>query len=200
MVGFSVFTILMLIGLPVICLITLAVYFIYKALYNRHANRALENDGSKKSKKWVAPFVVVIITVLVQVLSLFAIGISAYLFQTNTKSSASSGITYYINENDEYVVNCDEGMTVKSLNCPGADLMVYRSGRDIFVDVTIIDADKIQKFEIKSGNTSEEVLYKNAENEYSKHVPLYITLSDEEAGATLCVYGEDGSTTELTLN
>ena len=40
---------------PMIIIITLAVFFIYKAFYDKHTNKVLEGSETKK-KKWIAPW------------------------------------------------------------------------------------------------------------------------------------------------
>ena len=62
-VSIGVFTFL----IPIILLISIAVFFIYKVFYDKHTNKVLEGSETKK-KKWIAPWGLALIVLGAQLL------------------------------------------------------------------------------------------------------------------------------------
>ena len=79
--GFLVFVIITF----VITGITLAVFFFYKGIYDRHTTKVLESGVTPK-RKWIAPWGLALIVFLAQLMIVLSVFIPASLFMTNKQS------------------------------------------------------------------------------------------------------------------
>ena len=79
--GFLVFVIITF----VITGITLAVFFFYKGIYDRHTTKVLESGVAAK-RKWIAPWGLALIVFLAQLMIVLSVFIPASMFMANTQS------------------------------------------------------------------------------------------------------------------
>ena len=166
------FPILVLLFIPICIALILAVYFIYRSLYNKHVNKALA-EGAKITK-WLPPFAVVLITVAILVIGgITGIVLLTRMYIADYKTVGSGGITYTINGDGVFEVSSVDPMIVENKTNDLIEVMVYKTDSQIFTDMKILEPEKIEKFIIHTGADDEEVFYKNPDDEYMEHMPLF---------------------------
>ena len=72
--------------IPIIVVITVAVFFIYKAVYDKHTNQILES-GETKKRKWIAPWGLALIVLGAQLILVAGFMFPASLFMINKETS-----------------------------------------------------------------------------------------------------------------
>lgn len=196
----SILTAVLLLSVPIGVVLVLIVYFIYKNLYTKHANKALQEGSGVKRKKWLPPFAVVLITICIEVVLAIGIVVGAVLlFRFNTSSSATRTIvgnnTLNVMKNEDgYEVTSLTGkVEIKSFSSDYFDAVAYFDDNQIFVTVDIIDSDKVDHFIVHEDDAETEVLYKNADDEYLETVPIELERQSEDEVVTIDVCFSDGS-------
>ena len=170
----ATFPVMILLLVPVCIALVLAVYFIYRALYNKHVNKAL-NEGVK-IKRWLPPFAVVLITVAILVVGgICGTVLVTRMYIADYKTAGSGGITYTINEDGVFEVTSVDPMIVENKTNDLIEVMVYKTDSQIFADMKILAPEKIEKFIVHTGAEDEEIFYKNPDDEYMEHMPLFFS-------------------------
>lgn len=132
MVSVGVYTLIF----PMIVVITVAAFFIYKIFYDKHMNRVLES-GETKKRKWIAPWGVALITFGLQLVILAGImfPLSMFMFkreasETNLELSEENPILFDISDSVMYQIDDKRYECVSSLSQDGITLYVYRKNGD----------------------------------------------------------------------
>jgi len=160
--------------------VTLAVYFIYRLLYNKHLDKVLK---AQTTKKWPSLLSVVLCAIVIEVVLCFGVVflINSHLSKT-INGYGEDGQLYITQDSDyNYLVSCKEDMEVKSYANDLADVTSYKSSKQIFAEISIKDASRIDYFIVYEGDEVTETKYKNEEEEHFDKVPLFINkYSDDE--------------------
>ena len=132
MVSVGVYTLIF----PMIVVITVAAFFIYKIFYDKHTNRVLES-GETKKRKWIAPWGVALITFGLQLVFLAGImfPLSMFMFkreasETNLELSEENPILFDISDSVMYQIDDKRYECVSSLSQDGVTFYVYRKTGD----------------------------------------------------------------------
>ncbi|MDY6339629.1 MAG: hypothetical protein SPL61_08330 [Saccharofermentans sp.] len=102
--------------IPIIVVITVAVFFIYKAVYDKHTNQILES-GETKKRKWIAPWGLALIVLGAQLILVagFMFPASMLMFDhTVVELSESNPMHFDLSDSVQFVINesnYDEGTT-----------------------------------------------------------------------------------------
>ena len=189
----ALFPILVILALPVAIGLVLTIYFIYRHFYNKHVNKVL--GGETGLKKWIPPYAVVLISIA----AILVIFVSAtvglvrnYMFQ---KSSGGT-LDYRVLEDGSYQVITDDMLTCEYKDTPHIEITVYKSDLQIFADVKVKDPVNVKSFKACVDCEETEILYKNEDNEFMDHVPLFFEEGSRSKDIDLNVLGEDGAVLE----
>ena len=124
-VSVAVFTLL----IPIIIVITLAVYFIYKRYYDRHTNKVLET-GKTNSRKWIAPWSLTLIVLGAQLVLIAGVmfPMSMYMYNTDqvVELSEDMPIAFDVSDSVQFVINDSNFDEVTSLTEDGVKITVYK--------------------------------------------------------------------------
>ncbi len=117
--------------IPIIVVITVAVFFIYKAVYDKHTNQILES-GETKKRKWIAPWGLALIVLGAQLILVagFMFPASMLMFDhTVVELSESNPMHFDLSDSVQFVINesnYDEGTTFSD---EGITATIYRQER-----------------------------------------------------------------------
>ncbi len=132
MVSVGVYTLIF----PMIVVITVAAFFIYKIFYDKHTNKVLES-GETKKRKWIAPWGVALIIFGLQLVILAGImfPLSMFMFkreasETNLELSEENPILFDISDSVMYQIDDKRYECVSSLSQDGVTFYVYRKTGD----------------------------------------------------------------------
>ena len=132
MVSVGVYTLL----IPMIVVITVAAFFIYKIFYDKHTNKILES-GETKKRKWIAPWGVALIAFGLQLVILAGIMFPLSMFmakretsETNLELTEENPILFDVSESVKYQIDEDRYNEVTSLSEDGITLTIYRKKDD----------------------------------------------------------------------
>ena len=132
MVSVGVYTLL----IPMIVVITVAAFFIYKIFYDKHTNKILES-GETKKRKWIAPWGVALIAFGLQLVILAGIMFPLSMFmakretsETNLELTEENPILFDVSESVKYQIDEDRYNEVASLSEDGITLTIYRKKDD----------------------------------------------------------------------
>lgn len=132
MVSVGVYTLIF----PMIVVITVAAFFIYKIFYDKHTNKVLES-GETKKRKWIAPWGVALIALGLQLVILAGImfPLSMFMFkreasETNLELSEENPILFDISDSVIYQIDDKRYECVSSLSQDGVTFYVYRKTGD----------------------------------------------------------------------
>lgn len=132
MVSVGVYTLIF----PMIVVITVAAFFIYKIFYDKHTNKVLES-GETKKRKWIAPWGVALIIFGLQLVILAGImfPLSMFMFkreasETNLELSEENPILFDISDSVMYQIDDKRYECVSLLSQDGITLYVYRKTGD----------------------------------------------------------------------
>ena len=107
---FSIATVSILILLiPTILIVTVAAFFIYKAIYDKHTNKVLES-GETQKRRWIAPWALALIVLGAQLL--IAVGVmmpaSMFMVYSDTKqfaeATADQPLNVEVSDSVKYVI------------------------------------------------------------------------------------------------
>ena len=177
----ALFIILLLVALPVSLAFTLIVYFIYKFFYNKHLNKAIQSET--KLRKWLSPFVVVLITIGCCVVCVLGMTYMVYMFKYNVNSGSSTmnQAMLQINEkNGEYEVKSNTGFLMqKQFDLDGVSITSYNNENELFAVFDIKDSEKVDYFIVYEGDESKKVEYKDLDDKFLNPFEMYIDIQYE---------------------
>ncbi len=189
----ALFIILLLVALPVSLAFTLIVYFIYKFFYNKHLNKAIQSET--KLRKWLSPFVVVLITIGCCVVCVLGMTYMVYMFKYNVNSGSSTmnQAMLQINEkNGEYEVKSNTGFLMqKQFDLDGVSITSYNNENELFAVFDIKDSEKVDYFIVYEGEESKKVEYKDLDDKFLNPFEMYIDIQYENEPIKIEVYSED---------
>lgn len=132
MVSVGVYTLI----IPMIVVITVAAFFIYKVFYDKHTNKILES-GETKKRKWIAPWGVALIALGLQLVILAGIMFPLSMFmakretsETNLELTEENPILFDISDSVIYQIDETRYNCVSTLSEDGVTLNVYRKNGD----------------------------------------------------------------------
>ncbi len=118
--------------IPVILVITIAVFFIYKAFYDKHTNQVLES-GETKKRKWIAPWGLALIVLGAQLVLVAGLMFPIYMFTVDSSTVASSQLssdmplTFDVNDKERFVIDDSYYEEVTTLSEDGITVTIYKS-------------------------------------------------------------------------
>ena len=188
----ALFIILLLVALPVSLAITLVVYFIYKFFYNKHLNKAIQSET--KLRKWLSPFVVVLITAGCCVALVLGVTFMLYMFQYNTNSGSSTmnqAMLQISEKNGEYEVKSNTGYLMqKQFDLDGVSITSYNNENELFAVFDIKDSEKVDYFMVYEGDSSKKIEYKDLDDKFMNPFEMYIDIQYENEPIRIEVYSE----------
>lgn len=137
--------------IPIIIVITLAVYFIYKRYYDRHTNKVLES-GETKKRKWIAPWGLTLIVLGAQLVLVAGVmfPLSMFMYVPNQGSqvvevSDDMPLKFDVSDSVQFVINDSIFDEVTSLTEDGVKVTVYKrinsNDKDYYVFLGETDKD-----------------------------------------------------------
>ena len=137
MFGFSVGLIALIV--PAIAIITVAAFFIYKKFYDKHTNKVFE-EGSKKSRKWIAPWGFTLIVLGAQLILVAGIIYPLSMFMVKNESRVDfsygpgegEGFPIVFDSNYDHEYHPDEigYMLINKGSADGVDCKLYKIEND----------------------------------------------------------------------
>ena len=122
--------------IPMIVVITVAAFFIYKVFYDKHTNKVLES-GETKKRKWIAPWGVALIAFGLQLVILAGMMFPLSMFmakreasETNLELSVENPILFDISDSVMYQIDDKRYECISLLSEDGITLYVYRKNGD----------------------------------------------------------------------
>ncbi len=122
--------------IPMIVVITVAAFFIYKVFYDKHTNKVLES-GETKKRKWIAPWGVALIAFGLQLVILAGMMFPLSMFmakreasETNLELSEENPILFDISDSVMYQIDDKRYECISLLSEDGITLYVYRKTGD----------------------------------------------------------------------
>ncbi|MBR4404548.1 MAG: hypothetical protein IKT10_05475 [Clostridiales bacterium] len=116
---------------PMIIIITLAVFFIYKAFYDKHTNKVLEGSETKK-KKWIAPWGLALIVLGAQLILVagFMFPLSMLMVDHSVvELSEDSPMHFDVSDSVKFVIDESNYGSGTTFNDDGITVTLYRQER-----------------------------------------------------------------------
>ena len=145
-VSIGVYTILF----PMIVIITVAAFFIYKAIYDKHTNKVLES-GETDKRKWIAPWGLALIVLGAQLLLAASVMLPISMLmidpgtqETNLELSSENPVLFDISDGAMFQPDEDNYTEESTLNEDGIKISVYhnKNAKDINKFILIGEIEK----------------------------------------------------------
>lgn len=128
-VSIGVYTILF----PMIVIITVAAFFIYKAIYDKHTNKVLES-GETAKRKWIAPWGMALIVLGAQLLLAASVMLPISLFmidpgtqETNFELSSENPVLFDISDGAMFLADEENYTEESTLTEDGIKIIIYHN-------------------------------------------------------------------------
>lgn len=145
-VSIGVYTILF----PMIVIITVAAFFIYKAIYDKHTNKVLES-GEADKRKWIAPWGMALIVLGAQLLLAASVMLPISMLmidpgtqETNLELSSENPVLFDISDGAMFQPDEDNYTEESTLNEDGIEISIYhnKNAKDINKYILIGEIEK----------------------------------------------------------
>ena len=128
LVSVSVSTLL----IPIVLTITIATFFIYKAIYDKHTNKVLES-GETKKRKWLAPWGLALIVLGAQLILIAGVMLPIYMFTVDTSTVEPSyeqlkemPLTFEVSDTEPFEVDEKAYSLISTYFSEGLNVNVYK--------------------------------------------------------------------------
>ena len=134
-VSIGVYTILF----PMIVIITVAAFFIYEAIYDKHTNKVQES-GEADKRKWIAPWGMALIVLGAQLLLAASVMLPISMLmidpgtqETNLELSSENPVLFDISDGAMFQPDEDNYTEESTLNEDGIEISIYhnKNAKDI---------------------------------------------------------------------
>ena len=121
--------------LPIAIIVTVVVFFIYKAIYDKHTNQVLESGGTKK-RKWIAPWGLALIVLGAQLLMVAGVmfPLSMFMIDQNVgysvhELSDDDPMQFDVSDSVMFVIDDSNYQEVTKFSDEGITVTIYKQQR-----------------------------------------------------------------------